>query len=422
MRRVFLRIYAALFALLGISAALLAVLAPKPPKLDVETQVAGYLGKSTEEVRAVLGKAESAEAASAALSMPVAWLPAEAVSSSIASYGARLLAEGRPVVLAQAGGPAIYVPLQAGRVAVLRPQPGAPPFSRRRGLVVVGILLVALGAAIYLAVRPLETQLRAMADTAERIGRGDLAARSGVRGEGAVQRLAARFDAMAAEVQRMVDGRKALLHGVSHELRTPLSRMRFGLELLEDDPVRRAAQVADLERDLDELDALVGELLRFVALEGGSALQREPVDLRELLHNVAEDARRVRPGLTVEVVIGASSGSTVHSLDRRLAARTLHNLANNAARHATTRVELGLASGDGAVTIVVDDDGPGVPALDRERIFEPFVRLDGARSRDQGGIGLGLALARRAVEAHGGRLTVGDAPLGGARFRWEFAG
>ncbi len=420
MRRLFVRIYAALFGVLGTCGLLLAVLAPRADRLDVDRQVEGLLGRHPSVVRAEFAAGETARGLQERWGMAVAVLPADAVASSLASFGGRLLAEGRPLVLSQTGGPAVYVPLDGARVAVLRPPTLRPLLSGGRGVVLLGVLLVGLGAGIYFAVRPLEAQLLAVAHAAERIGGGELAARAGVRGEGAVAKLAGRFDAMADRVERMVEGRRGLLHGVSHELRTPLARIRFGLELLdEDDHTRRAGRIEELERDLGELDALVGELLRYAELEGGAALHLEPLDLAALLEGFAEEARRVRPGIDVEFV---STGPAVQSLDRRHVARSLSNLVTNAARYATARVGLTLSVGDGDLVVCVDDDGPGVPLADRERIFEPFVRLDGARSRDQGGIGLGLALARRAVEAHGGTLTVSDSPMGGARFRWALPG
>jgi signal transduction histidine kinase len=101
-------------------------------------------------------------------------------------------------------------------------------------------------------------------------------------------------------------------------------------------------------------------------------------------------------------------------------ARALSNLVDNAARYATSAVQITLSSYDGTVSVIVDDDGPGIPADDRERVFERFTRLDDSRARHKGGSGLGLAVVRSIVTRHHGRIRVDDSPLGGARFVAEF--
>ena len=131
---------------------------------------------------------------------------------------------------------------------------------------------------------------------------------------------------------------------------------------------------------------------------------------------LATDADRVREGVRVRARV--LRGGPHPPLDRRLLERAVGNLVNNAVRHARSEVEIRVVVERGELRILVDDDGPGVPMADRARVFEPFTRLDAARSRDTGGIGLGLALAMRAAEAQGATLRVETADLGGARFVW----
>jgi len=141
------------------------------------------------------------------------------------------------------------------------------------------------------------------------------------------------------------------------------------------------------------------------------AMRRRPVDLDDL---VFDEARRLREATGLRVDTTAVSAGRVDG-DAAGLRRMLRNLGDNAARHAVGRLGLSVAEGGGMVRLVVDDDGLGIPEADRERVFERFVRLDGARARADGGSGLGLAIVAELVAAHGGTVGVASSPLGGAR-------
>jgi signal transduction histidine kinase len=202
-----------------------------------------------------------------------------------------------------------------------------------------------------------------------------------------------RLGAAAAREQRFVAD-------VAHELRSPLAATRTQLEVAIDhrDDATRSELLAGALQDTERLAALVDDLLVLARMESDSQLSTAPVDLAQLA-NVASE--------TPYLVLG----------DRLALARAVDNLTTNAQRHAVATVEVTLARPDPAtVELRVDDDGPGVPLAERERIFERFVRLDDARARGDGGSGLGLAIARATAQAHGGSLRVEDSQLGGARF------
>ncbi|HVV76734.1 MAG TPA: ATP-binding protein [Mycobacteriales bacterium] len=202
-----------------------------------------------------------------------------------------------------------------------------------------------------------------------------------------------RLGAAAAREQRFVGD-------VAHELRSPIAATRTQLEvaLASSDEATRSELLAGALVDTERLVVIVDDLLTLARMESDSQLSTAAVDLAELAGVASESTYLVRG-------------------DRLALARAIDNLRSNAQRHARSAVEVTMGRPDpGTVELYVDDDGPGVPAEDRERIFERFVRLDDARARDDGGSGLGLAIARATAQAHGGSLRVEDSDLGGARF------
>lgn len=217
----------------------------------------------------------------------------------------------------------------------------------------------------------------------------------------------------------VIDSHKELTRAVAHELRTPIARLRFGMEMSQTaTTAERARYLNDMERDIVELDALIAELLDYARFDRDTpVLDLQIYALVTWLHQAVDDARLSTPTLTFR----CTAQTTMNVFfDERLMTRALGNILRNAARYARSEINITIEIIEGACIIHVDDDGPGVPASGRERIFEPFVRLDGSRGRDSGGYGLGLAIARRIAHWHHGNIEVGDSPMGGARFslRW----
>lgn len=258
--------------------------------------------------------------------------------------------------------------------------------------------------------------MQALARVADEFGAGQLSARARMRPSASIYPLAERMDHMADRIERLMEAQRTLLHSVSHEIRTPIARLEFGLELLRSAAGAEArpaleARIAAMEQDLRELNALMSELLGMARLDSGQAMQRQPFALAPALR----DCAAAQPADTaVEVRIAGDLGALEG--DRRLLMRAVGNLLGNAAKYGAGRVLLHAAREGGQVAIAVEDDGPGIPAAERERVFEPFYRLDSSRDRASGGFGLGLAIAHKAVALHGGSLRVEDSELGGARF------
>lgn len=282
---------------------------------------------------------------------------------------------------------------------------------------------VLIGAAmlgcLLLWVWPHWRDLERMKETARRLGQGQMSERTHISPHSNIGELASVFDTMASDLERHVNQQRELLNAVSHELRTPLTRLDFGLVLLFDEvPAASRKRLLELVGHVRELDELVLELLSYSRLyNADQARERVEVSLLELVDSVlggfAEelDAR----GIQWEVQAEASLPRFV--LDPRLTARAVQNLVRNAMRYCDTSILLRLRlEQDGACLLTVEDDGIGIPMQERERIFQPFYRLDRSRDRNTGGFGLGLAISRRAIEGQGGQLSVTQSALGGAQF------
>jgi len=256
--------------------------------------------------------------------------------------------------------------------------------------------------------------LQTLSRVADEFGAGRLSARARMPRSASIYPLAERIDHMADRIEDLLVSQKNLLHSVSHELRTPIARLEFALELLDakaGDPALRQ-RIAAMEGDVRELNDLVSELLGMARLDSEQALQRETVDVAALLDSVVASLPPAAPALALAA--GADLGRV--EADPRLLGRALSNLLRNAQKYAAGAIRLSAVRVGGKLVLAVEDDGPGIPEEERERVFEPFYRLDRSRDRATGGFGLGLSIARKAVLLHGGSLAVEQSALGGARF------
>ncbi len=288
-------------------------------------------------------------------------------------------------------------------------------------VVVVPIVVLALGLILWGLVGRTLHPVEAIRSEVAEIGGSELARRVPVPpGDDEVARLARTMNEMLDRVDDAAWRQRRFLADASHELRSPLTRMRTELEVDLAHPAG-ADLLATLRSVLEEtvgLQRLTEDLLLAARSDAGAAgpPRDEPVDLDDLVVRIA---RRLRAGDRVSADLRGVGAVQVRGDPDQLA-RAVGNLADNAARHARSTVAFSLAEADGVAVLTVADDGPGVPEVDRERIFERFARVDGARGVDTGGTGLGLAIAREIAERHGGTLALAadgaDAALGGATF------
>jgi two-component system sensor histidine kinase RstB len=340
------------------------------------------------------------------LPMSVSIVAAETLTPT----AARRASTARPFLARHAtaqGPPSMFFPLHAGSsflVAGPMPPPPVGPFIA--GALVFGLVITAAASAIVGL--PLARRLRRLRQAVHELGRGNWSVRLDADTEGALRELAESINRTAIQLQRLFQEREALLQAVSHEIGTPLSRMRFHVEALENAVAghESRSRLRALSEDLDELDELGTELVGWMASDSGAQF-RQPFEVKPVLESLVElacDGRAQMPTITLM----APDGLQVCA-DQRQFQRAIENLLRNALRYAQQRVTVDVTSDASHVVIDVRDDGPGIPPDERARVLEPFVRLEGPRSQTQRGLGLGLAIVRRIVEAHGGIVTIGGA-------------
>ena len=307
-----------------------------------------------------------------------------------------------------------------------------PPFPWGRWRLVPPIYLAIVFAGIALLTIPVSRNitrpLRDLTDAVRRIKAGDLDQEVRPRGHDEVGELAGAVEAMRDSLNRLAEQRRALLSDFSHEIRNPLARMRTVAESVADGLMREPKPLTEamegICRQVDEVDQLLEDLLDVARLElpDANRLETTEVGVADLL---GETILTLEPAATVErVSLRLADLSTnlgfIEADDRRLR-QVLNNILQNAVRHSPDNgvVTLEARRLEGAVRFMVTDEGPGIPVTERERVFERLYRLDPSRARSTGGQGLGLAIARQIVAAHGGDIGVEDGPEGGARFWFE---
>lgn len=293
-------------------------------------------------------------------------------------------------------------------------RPGQRPFPTT--LLVTAI--VVSGVVCLLLARYMAYPLGRMRQATQRLAAGDLEARAGAAmrtRHDEVGDLVRDFDAMADRIATLVRSQTQLLSDISHELRSPLARLNVALELAR----RKAgdAAAADLRRievEAERMNKLIGQVLALARAERDRRVRTDRVDLAAIVRQVADDAEYEARRQGRQVHVRADASAAIDG-DPELVARAVENVVRNAVRHTEpgTAVEISTSVDTREAAIVVRDHGPGVPEDQLERIFAPFHRVESARSREAGGVGLGLAIARRAVAVHHGTIVARNAAGGG---------
>jgi signal transduction histidine kinase len=297
---------------------------------------------------------------------------------------------------------------EGGWVYVNAPMPAPSPWHSTNFLVAFVLMTVVAAGLTLWAVRRLTLPVATLAAAAERLGRDVNAPPLPEEGPLETAQAAAAFNLMAERIRRFVQDRTFMLTAIGHDLRTPITRLKLRAEFVEDDEMRRKMLL-----DLDELEAMVAATLAF----GRDTSASEPVtalDLAVLARTVLDEAADARPELADHLLYDGPEHLTVRARSLGLK-RALANLVGNAISYGGgARLTLGQTRPD-TVTVEIEDDGPGIPPGELDRIFEPFHRVEGSRNRETGGVGLGLPIARNILRAHGGDVTLGNRPNGGAR-------
>lgn len=271
-----------------------------------------------------------------------------------------------------------------------------------RLLAVLAVLLASVVAVSALAARYLTRPLDRLAVAAAELGRDiNRPPLDEARGPLEARRAARAFNLMQTRLRRYVQDRGRVLAAISHDLKTPITRLRLRSELLEDESLR-----AKFQADLDDMETMVQATLDFMrGTEHAEPVV--PVDLGALLESLQEDYAESGGRIELEGRAGKPYPGRPLALKR-----CLTNLLDNAL-HYGRRARVRLADGPDRLTVTIADTGPGIPEGELERVFEPFYRLEGSRSRHTGGTGLGLGIARNIARAHGGELVLRNRPGGG---------
>jgi signal transduction histidine kinase len=336
------------------------------------------------------------------VSVEISALPREAARGGTNSSGLELWI-GRYFYYLLPGGFSLFaqVSLEDGTVAVFSATIPQEPFSRLESLVPQLILLVAVcfvlaAAVVYMTTRSLDRLARA----ADAVGANAQGPSVPVSGPSEIRRVIFAFNRMQSRMRSYLLERSRMLGAISHDLKTPISRLRLRCELLPD-----AALRAKVARDLDEMESMVESSIEFF-----KGIEREPhrrpIDVDALVSTIAED--REQAGQPLEV---RGAALAPYAGDSQSLRRCIENLVENALRYAGPAT-IEIADSARELRILVRDSGPGIPESDLERVFEPYVRLEGSRNPGSGGTGLGLSIARNITRAHGGDVVLRNASGG----------
>src|SRR6266567_3909252 len=299
--------------------------------------------------------------------------------------------------------------------------PGQNAFFGPGGVPGVGILIAVLssGLVCYFLAQFLTFPIVRLRRATQKLAAGDLSARAGGNSSGTgdeISQLVRDFDLMAAQIEKLVNAQSRLLKDISHELRSPLARLSVALELARQRSGPDAAGVLDrISLESERMNELIGNLTTIARLESGTGgLRRIPVQLEELVDEVARDAAFEAQARSCNVECEVLDELPV-SGDPALLHSAIENVVRNATRYTGegTCVKVRAEKAGNEAVIRVSDSGPGVPDSELEKIFRPFYRIDDARVRSTGGVGLGLAITEQAVRLHGGSVRASNLAEGG---------
>jgi len=305
-------------------------------------------------------------------------------------------------------------------VAMLPPGPFGP-----EGIPGLGILIaiISSGLVCYLLARYLTSPIGRLRQATRRLAEGDLSARAGggsgmPRGD-EISGLVHDFDAMAERLEQSVNAQSRLLHDISHELRSPLARLNVALALARQRTGPAVQSTLDrIELEAERLNELIGDLLTIARLENGKDINREaPVQLASLIEGIVDDADFEAQSRKCHVTVQIEKDCVVSGHENLLRS-AIENVVRNGARYTaegtTVSVYLNCVSTPSPEAVIrVSDAGPGVPEDSLDKLFRPFYRIDDARGRGTGGVGLGLAITDRAVRLHNGTVKAANRPNGG---------
>ncbi len=307
---------------------------------------------------------------------------------------------------------------------------GAPPgeyivlgrpqsrLTNERLVLLLAVVLLSVALASIPLARSIAAPLEEVVDVTRAFGRGDLSARARVARRDDIGDLALAFNDMAERLEAVIRAEKEMLANISHELRTPLARIRVVLETAQENPARAQRLLGEIAYDLADLERLVEDVMAAVRLDIGVAslttaalpVRLEPTDVGAIVQGAVDRFRQANPARKVDAEI--ATGLAAVPGDARLLRRLVDNLLDNAGKYSEpgSALHARAITRDGRVVVEVEDHGEGIRADDLPHVWTPFFRADRSRSRATGGVGLGLALARRIADAHHATLEIRSEP------------
>ncbi len=333
-----------------------------------------------------------------------------------------LLAGATVVVNDEAGNKLLYRRLgQTGQVVRLEQAQSVVQRTRLYDLLIIAFY-AAMALVVLFWIWPLSRDLGKLEKQTRLVGKDLVPGDMSFSAASPVRDLASAFNGMSRRIRDLLVSHQEMTCAVSHELRTPLARMKFGLELASDSSELSQVHrhLEGVRQDVTEMDRLISQLLTYVTFEqGDQQLNLQAGDLGFLLTRLTEQ-------LNIDIDRKALTLSVQDHLQQpvvcewHLMERAILNILQNAIRYARQQIVVVLACDDGKYCVRIEDDGPGIPAAERTRIFNSFVRLNHDAEAPASGFGLGLAIVRRIMAWHGGTATAGQSPLGGAAFMLQW--
>lgn len=342
------------------------------------------------------------------------------------------LKSGEPILLHNSEGELQLYKRITGQNHIIRLT--LPPENHPRDSYIYEILLtlfyISIGLAVFLWVWPLMRDVRKLEKHTQHIGKNTLPKPVNVLPGSAVSNLASAFNKMAARIKELLASHREMTYAVSHELRTPLARMKFALAMLQDIKpdenkdnlnAESTLHLKSLLQDVDEMEALITQLLSYAGYqqEDGPLVQ-ENGDMAFLASELIRRAKASHQHNSIAVILESEENATKMTCDWHLMERAIFNLINNGLRFAQTKIIVNLRTTETHYIVQVEDDGPGIPTDDKERIFDSFVRLDSKHNTQARGFGLGLAIVKRVLKWHDGAAKVEASENGGALFTLEW--
>lgn len=300
--------------------------------------------------------------------------------------------------------------------------------------ILLTVFYLSIGLAVFIWVWPLMRDVKKLEQQTQDFGIRVIPEPVHVLPGSAVSNLAHAFNQMAERIKELLASHKEMTYAVSHELRTPLARMKFAIAMLQKHDYHKndshktgehkneaATEINDhaqsLMQDITEMDALITQLLTYAGYEQASGpLEQKEGDIAYLIHELIERAQASHRDDGITVDFACAPGEKYMQCDWHLMERAIFNLIHNAMRFAEKTIRVQLNTCGKEYCISVEDDGPGIPEHDMQRVFESFVRLEGKANTQVRGFGLGLAIVKRVMKWHEGSATVTKSPLGGAKF------